>query len=147
MGTALLVLVIFFIFVMLCGGYFRDIAISSSSSSSSVSPSVEIVELLMQRGHLIAMTGDGVNDAPALKKADCGIAVEGASDTARTAADIVFLDEGLSTIILAVKTAREIFALMRAYIIYRIALCLHLEVFLLLDMLIPNETIRVDLIG
>ncbi|GAA5913171.1 hypothetical protein JCM6882_005807 [Rhodosporidiobolus microsporus] len=106
----------------------------------------QVVEMLMQRGHLIAMTGDGVNDAPALKKADCGIAVEGASDAARTAADIVFLDEGLSTIILAIKTAREIFHRMRAYIIYRIALCLHLEVFLLLDMLIQNETIRVDLI-
>ncbi|GAA6001204.1 hypothetical protein JCM10207_007463 [Rhodosporidiobolus poonsookiae] len=106
----------------------------------------QVVEMLMQRGHLIAMTGDGVNDAPALKKADCGIAVEGASDAARTAADIVFLDEGLSTMILAIKTAREIFHRMKAYIIYRIALCLHLEVFLVLDMLIQNETIRVDLI-
>ncbi|GAA6026780.1 hypothetical protein JCM8097_005856 [Rhodosporidiobolus ruineniae] len=106
----------------------------------------QVVEMLMQRGHLIAMTGDGVNDAPALKKADCGIAVEGASDAARSAADIVFLDEGLSTIILAIKTAREIFHRMKAYIIYRIALCLHLEIFLVLDMLIQNETIRVDLI-
>ncbi|GAA5871595.1 hypothetical protein JCM8547_007093 [Rhodosporidiobolus lusitaniae] len=106
----------------------------------------QVVEMLMQRGHLIAMTGDGVNDAPALKKADCGIAVEGASDAARSAADIVFLDEGLSTIILAIKTARSIFHRMKAYIIYRIALCLHLEIFLLLDMLIQNETIRVDLI-
>ncbi|BGP14084.1 hypothetical protein JCM10213_002379 [Rhodosporidiobolus nylandii] len=106
----------------------------------------QVVEMLMQRGHLVAMTGDGVNDAPALKKADCGIAVEGASDAAQTAADIVFLDEGLSTIILAIKTAREIFHRMKAYIIYRIALCLHLEIFLLLDMLIQNETIRVDLI-
>ncbi|GAA5829676.1 hypothetical protein JCM11251_000246 [Rhodosporidiobolus azoricus] len=106
----------------------------------------QVVEMLMQRGHLVAMTGDGTNDAPALKKADCGIAVEGASDAARTAADIVFLDEGLSTIILAIKTAREIFHRMKAYIVYRIALCLHLEVFLLLDMLIQNETIRVDLI-
>ncbi|GAA5999350.1 plasma-membrane proton-efflux P-type ATPase [Rhodotorula paludigena] len=106
----------------------------------------QVVEMLMQRSHLVAMTGDGVNDAPALKKADCGIAVEGASDAARSAADIVFLDEGLSTIITAIKVAREIFHRMKAYIIYRIALCLHLEVFLLLDMLIQNETIRVDLI-
>uniref|UniRef100_A0A0K3CLV9 P-type H(+)-exporting transporter n=1 Tax=Rhodotorula toruloides TaxID=5286 RepID=A0A0K3CLV9_RHOTO len=84
--------------------------------------------------------------APALKVADCGIAVEGASDAARSAADIVFLDPGLSTIITSIKVAREIFHRMRAYIIYRIALCLHLELFLLLDMLIQNETIRVDLI-
>ncbi|GAA5951941.1 hypothetical protein JCM21900_000097 [Sporobolomyces salmonicolor] len=106
----------------------------------------QVVEMLMQRGHLIAMTGDGVNDAPALKKADCGIAVEGASDAARSAADIVFLDEGLSTIITSIKVAREIFHRMKAYIVYRIALCLHLEVYLLLSMLILNETIRVDLI-
>ncbi|CEQ40007.1 SPOSA6832_01583, partial [Sporobolomyces salmonicolor] len=106
----------------------------------------QVVEMLMQRGHLIAMTGDGVNDAPALKKADCGIAVEGASDAARSAADIVFLDEGLSTIITSIKVARQIFHRMKAYIVYRIALCLHLEVYLLLSMLILNETIRVDLI-
>lgn len=54
----------------------------------------QVVNLLQERGHLTAMTGDGVNDAPSLKKADCGIAVEGASDAARTAADVVFLDEG-----------------------------------------------------
>lgn len=52
----------------------------------------QVVSMLQERGHLAAMTGDGVNDAPSLKKADCGIAVEGASDAARTAADVVFLD-------------------------------------------------------
>lgn len=79
---------------------------------------------------------DGVNDAAALKKADCGIAVADASDAARSAADIVFLDEGLSTIITAIKVSREIFHRMRSYIIYRIALCLHLEIYLVLSMLI-----------
>ncbi|KAI0920015.1 hypothetical protein AcV7_006027 [Taiwanofungus camphoratus] len=106
----------------------------------------QVVSMLQERGHLTAMTGDGVNDAPSLKKADCGIAVEGASDAARSAADVVFLDEGLSTIITSIKVARQIFHRMKAYIVYRIALCIHLEVFLMLDILIHNETIRVDLI-
>ncbi|KAJ6573491.1 plasma-membrane proton-e [Mycena vulgaris] len=105
----------------------------------------QVVEMLQQRGHLTAMTGDGVNDAPSLKKADCGIAVEGASDAARSAADVVFLDEGLNSIITSIKVARQIFHRMKAYIIYRIALCIHLEVYLALSMLILNETIRVDL--
>ncbi|KAH7909296.1 hypothetical protein BJ138DRAFT_1127797 [Hygrophoropsis aurantiaca] len=106
----------------------------------------QVVDMLQQRGHLTAMTGDGVNDAPSLKKADCGIAVQGASDAARSAADVVFLDEGLSTIITSIKVARQIFHRMKAYIVYRIALCIHLEVYLMLSMLILNETIRVDLI-
>lgn len=63
----------------------------------------QVVEMLQDRGHLTAMTGDGVNDAPSLKKADCGIAVEGASEAAQSAADIVFLEPGLSTIIDSIK--------------------------------------------
>ncbi|KAF2640694.1 plasma-membrane proton-e [Massarina eburnea CBS 473.64] len=106
----------------------------------------QVVEMLQQRGHLTAMTGDGVNDAPSLKKADCGIAVEGSSEAAQAAADIVFLAPGLSTIVLAIKTAREIFQRMKAYIQYRIALCLHLEIYLVTSMIIINETIRADLI-
>ncbi|KAF2660807.1 plasma-membrane proton-e [Lophiostoma macrostomum CBS 122681] len=106
----------------------------------------QVVEMLQQRGHLTAMTGDGVNDAPSLKKADCGIAVEGSSEAAQAAADIVFLAPGLSTIVLAIKTAREIFQRMKAYIQYRIALCLHLEIYLVTSMIIINETIRVELI-
>ncbi|KAF2203681.1 plasma-membrane proton-e [Delitschia confertaspora ATCC 74209] len=106
----------------------------------------QVVEMLQQRGHLTAMTGDGVNDAPSLKKADCGIAVEGASEAAQAAADIVFLAPGLSTIVLAIKTSRQIFQRMKAYIQYRIALCLHLEIYLVTSMIIINETIRVQLI-
>lgn len=105
-----------------------------------------VVEMLQQRGHLTAMTGDGVNDAPSLKKADCGIAVEGSSEAAQAAADIVFLAPGLSTIVLAIKTSRQIFQRMKAYIQYRIALCLHLEIYLVTSMIILNETVRVDLI-
>jgi len=106
----------------------------------------QVVEMLQQRGHLTAMTGDGVNDAPSLKKSDCGIAVEGSSEAAQAAADIVFLAPGLSTIISAIKIARQIFQRMKAYIQYRIALCLHLEIYLVTSMIILNETIRADLI-
>jgi H+-transporting ATPase len=106
----------------------------------------QVVEMLQQRGHLTAMTGDGVNDAPSLKKSDCGIAVEGATEAAQAAADIVFLAPGLSTIVDAIKVARQIFQRMKAYIQYRIALCLHLEIYLVTSMIIINETIRADLI-
>ncbi len=79
------------------------------------------VELLQDRGHIIGMTGDGVNDAPALKKADVGIAVAGATDAARAAADVVLTLPGLSVIIDAVKESRKVFQRMNNYAIYRIA--------------------------
>lgn len=106
----------------------------------------QVVEMLQQRGHLTAMTGDGVNDAPSLKKADCGIAVEGSTEAAQAAADIVFLAPGLSTIVDAIKLARQIFQRMKAYIQYRIALCLHLEIYLVTSMIIIDETVSADLI-
>ncbi|KAF7173491.1 hypothetical protein CNMCM5623_005736 [Aspergillus felis] len=106
----------------------------------------QVVEMLQQRGHLTAMTGDGVNDAPSLKKADCGIAVEGSTEAAQAAADIVFLAPGLSTIVDAIKLARQIFQRMKAYIQYRIALCLHLEIYLVTSMIIIDETINADLV-
>lgn len=105
-----------------------------------------VVEILQQRGYLVAMTGDGVNDAPSLKKADTGIAVEAASDAARSAADIVFLAPGLSAIIDALKTSRQIFHRMYAYVVYRIALSLHLEIFLGLWILIRNDSLNLELV-
>ncbi|PLN74668.1 plasma membrane ATPase [Aspergillus taichungensis] len=105
-----------------------------------------VVDILQQRGYLVAMTGDGVNDAPSLKKADTGIAVEGSSDAARTAADIVFLASGLSAIIDALKTSRQIFHRMYAYVVYRIALSLHLEIFLGLWIAIMNESLNLQLV-
>ena len=81
----------------------------------------QIVELLQREEHIVGMTGDGVNDAPALKKADAGIAVAGATDAAKSAADIVFTKHGLSTIIDAIKESRKIFQRMTNYSIYRIA--------------------------
>lgn len=104
-----------------------------------------VVEILQKRGYLVAMTGDGVNDAPSLKRADTGIAVEGSSDAARSAADIVFLAPGLSAIIDAIKTSRQIFHRMYAYIVYRIALSLHLEIFLGLWIAIQNRSLNLQL--
>ncbi len=80
----------------------------------------EIVELLQKNGHIVGMTGDGVNDAPALKKADAGIAVAGATDAARSAADIVLTRPGLSVIVDAITESRQIFQRMQSYAIYRI---------------------------
>ncbi|HVC77628.1 MAG TPA: plasma-membrane proton-efflux P-type ATPase [Candidatus Micrarchaeaceae archaeon] len=97
-----------------------------------------IVDVLQQRGHIVGMTGDGVNDAPALKKADCGIAVSAATDAARAAASIVLLTPGLSVIIDAIKESRRIFQRMNSYAIYRIAETLRVLLFMTLAILIFN---------
>jgi H+-transporting ATPase len=97
-----------------------------------------IVEVLQKRGHITGMTGDGVNDAPALKKADAGIAVSGATDAARAAADIVLLTPGLSVIIDAIQESRKIFQRMNSYAIYRIAETIRVLLFMTLSILVFN---------
>jgi H+-transporting ATPase len=95
-----------------------------------------IVEVLQQRNHIVAMTGDGVNDAPALKKADAGIAVSGATDAARSAADIVLLSAGISVIIDALQESRRIFHRMTSYATYRIAETIRVLLFMTLSILV-----------
>jgi len=95
-----------------------------------------IVHALQDRGHLVAMTGDGVNDAPALKQADVGVAVSGATDAARAAADLVLTAPGLSVIIKAVEEARRIFERMMSYTIYRIAMTIDIMLFVVLAMVV-----------
>jgi H+-transporting ATPase len=97
-----------------------------------------IVDVLERHGHIIGMTGDGVNDAPALKKADCGIAVSSATDAARAAASIVLTTPGLSVIIDAIKESRKIFQRMNSYAIYRIAETLRVLLFVTAVILLFN---------
>ena len=126
---------------------------SKKKESAAVSKSIEnadgfaqvfpehkfhIVDVLQKRGHIVGMTGDGVNDAPALKKADCGIAVSDATDAARAAAAIVLMTPGLSVIIDAIKESRRIFQRMNSYAIYRIAETLRVLLFMTLSILVFN---------
>ncbi|OAY52718.1 ATPase 9, plasma membrane-type [Manihot esculenta] len=96
----------------------------------------EIVKRLQERKHICGMTGDGVNDAPALKKADIGIAVADATDAARSASDIVLTEPGLSVIVSAVLTSRAIFQRMKNYTIYAVSITIRIVVgFLLLALI------------
>ena len=97
-----------------------------------------IVDTLQKGGHIVSMTGDGVNDAPALKKADCGIAVSNATDAARAAADIVLTAPGLSVINEAMQQARLTFARMKSYATFRIAETIRIILFMTLSIVVFN---------
>ena len=97
-----------------------------------------IVQVLQQENHIVGMTGDGVNDAPALKLADAGVAVSGATDAARAAADIALLNPGLSVIVDAIKESRKMFQRMNSYAMYRIAETIRVLLFMTLSILIFN---------
>jgi H+-transporting ATPase len=95
-----------------------------------------IVELLQANGHIVGMTGDGINDAPALRKADAGVAVAGATDAAKSAAAIVLTRSGLSVIIDAIKESRKIFQRMTNYAIYRMAETIRVLLFITLSIIV-----------
>ena len=98
----------------------------------------QIVERIRQMGHITGMTGDGVNDAPALKRADIGIAVHGATDAAKAAASIVLTEPGLSVIIDAIYESRRIFQRMRSYFIYRMTCTIQILAFFFFMIICAN---------
>ena len=117
-----------------------DKAIEEADGFAQVFPEhkFHLVRALQKEGHIVGMTGDGVNDAPALKQADAGIAVSGATDAARAAADIALLDPGLSVIIDSIQESRKMFQRMNSYAIYRIAETIRVLVLMTLSILVFN---------
>jgi len=114
--------------------------IESSAGFAQVFPEDKylIVDRLQRADRIVGMTGDGVNDAPALRKADAGIAVSGATDAARASADVILLNPGMGVIVEAIRESRRIFARMQSYAIFRIAETLRVILFMTLAITVFN---------
>lgn len=117
-----------------------DVAIEKADGFAQVFPEhkYNIVESLQKSNHIVGMTGDGANDAPALKKADVGIAVANSTDVAKSSADIVLTDFGISVIVDAIKESRKIFQRMKNYAIYRIGETIRILLFLTASIVVFN---------
>merc|ERR1719181_1603498 len=102
----------------------------------------DVVGILQGQGYVVGMTGDGVNDAPALQQAHIGIAVEGSTDAARNAADIILTKEGLSPIATAVLESRKIFQRVRSYVLYRISATIQIVLVLSLLIFVYDQQIE-----
>jgi H+-transporting ATPase len=98
----------------------------------------QIIKHLQADDHIVGMTGDGVNDAPALKQADVGIAVADATDAARSASAVVLTEQGLGVIIRGIEEARRIFERMTGYATYRITETIRLLLFITTSVLVFN---------
>ena len=123
--------------------------IEAADAYAEVSPvhKAKIVRALQSRDHFVAVTGDGGSDVPALRRADCGIAIEGASEKAQSASDIVFIkNPGLSSIITAIQTSRQTFQQVHNYISYRTTLSLHLMLVMLWYFATYNEVLDLRLL-
>ncbi len=107
---------------------------------------IQLVRLLQAAGHVVGMTGDGVNDAPALKQADVGIAVASATDVARAAAGVVLTAPGLVDALSAVKISRRIYQRMLTYTINKIMKTLEIAVFLTVGVMLTDSFVITPLL-
>lgn len=137
---------------ILAGAVIRDKAgseelsrlVDSADGFAQVMPSDkrEVVEILRSRGEVVGFTGDGVNDAPALSRAQCGIAVDDATDAAKNAAAMILTSEGLSAVYSAVVESRRIFKKLKAYVTYRFAASIQIVTVLAVLVLMSDCSIK-----